>query len=78
MSRTPKLLQTGLTAQEQAVMDHLIQAWNLYMQLPVVQVLDSETMQYDTFSQQVAENIMRVQHILGIRALSRIYPDYWL
>ena len=58
---------SGLTADEQAVMDALVAAWNTFVTLP------STEADQDDFGQA----IHTCQRILATRIVARDYSDYW-
>lgn len=58
---------SGLTTEEAEVMKHLVQAFNLYLDLP------GEIKHMVEFS----EGIHRCQHVLAGRVLARDYPGFW-
>jgi ribosomal protein S27AE len=62
-------INSGLTEQEQKVIDNLISAWNEYNQLEKQHPDDIDIFQ---------DGIHKCQQILAMRILRREYPDYWV
>lgn len=62
-------LQGGLTAEERQVMDHLVAAWNSFMQLDRAIALDAQ----HAFRAAIHAD----QDVLAHWALVRTFPDYW-
>ena len=54
--------ETGLTPAEQAVMDHLVAAWNGFVDLPV---------QHPSDKPEFASALHRIQYLLGMRVVRR-------
>ena len=69
-TRVTKEESGGLTIDELETMNHLIQAWNWFLELP-----DSVGSADDLT--QFRQAIHSAQQILGQRVLRREYPDYW-
>ena len=61
--------ENGLNDNENEVMDSLVQAWNAYVALPI-----QHTDDIDEFR----SSLHRLQHLLMIREIRRIYPDSYL
>lgn len=59
---------SGLTAKEQAVMFHLIRAWEAFIELP--ERREGESLEFQ-------EAIQTAQRLLAMRIVSRDYPGYW-
>lgn len=64
-------VESGLNEQEAEIMDHLVQAWNLWC---VYHADDGEVT--GTF-RQFREGICQCQQALGRIVLARQYPDFW-
>lgn len=62
--------ESGLTPDEQAVMDHLVAAWSGFAALPHTQAADDLA----DFRRAIHE----AQRILARRVIGREFPDYWL
>ena len=60
----------GLMPAELKVMDALVQAWELSLELPLCDGSADD-------SRQFRDAIHQAQRILGQRVLRREYPDYW-
>jgi hypothetical protein len=60
--------ESGLTSDEQAVMDRLVDAWNLFVQM--------ERTHKDEL-REFADAIHRLQDMLALRIVRRSYPIYW-
>lgn len=58
---------SGLTIEELAVMENLINAWNMYVELP----------SRADHQQAVRAAVCTIQGILALRVVARQYPDYW-
>ena len=64
-----KIIKTsGLTGEEQQVMDHLVGAYNGFRQL--------ESQHPDEMTDFLS-SIHRVQDLLAVRAMRRLYPESW-
>ena len=61
--------ESGLTAEERAVMDHLTAAWNAFARFEDAISRDDG----DDFR----EVLHRAQQVFQGRAIRRLYPDYW-
>lgn len=59
---------TGLTEKEQEVMDHLVRAIQIYSELPI---------EHPNEPQEFLHSLHRLQDILAIRVVRRIYPAGW-
>ena len=59
----------GLTPQEEAVMDHLVDAWNEFVSLPGTTT--EERLQF-------MRGIHAAQNVIALRLLSRLFPGYWV
>lgn len=59
---------SGLTRDEEAIMAHLVYAWELYRRL--------EERKPGEHSE-VADAMHVVQRLLAMRAVARLFPDYW-
>ena len=59
---------TGLTAKEQECMDHLVDAWNVFVELEK---------QHPDEANNFAMNIHAIQGILVTRMARRLYPEGW-
>lgn len=60
---------TGLTPEEQAVADALVQAWNAFLKIP-------EGMPVDDM-QKFRDAVHDAERIIAYRAMARMYPKYW-
>lgn len=58
----------GLSPEEGAVSDALVQAWNAYAELPV---------QHPAELDEFALSIHRLQDLLAVRIARRHYPEGW-
>lgn len=61
--------ESGLTPEEQTVMDALVAAWDALMRLPDVVDGDEQAV--------FRESIHAMQRVLAARVVARAYPDYW-
>lgn len=59
---------SGLTEQEKIVMDHLIDAWNEFVRLPI---------QHPSDSDEAKQAIHELQKLLALRIVRRLYPEEW-
>lgn len=59
--------ESGLTADELAVMRHTVAAWESYLALPSV----------DDDDRKVRDAIHTIQDVLGNRVLRRQFPVFW-
>jgi hypothetical protein len=59
---------SGLTSEEQAIMDHLLLAWNCYVNLPV---------QHPADQQEFMRSFHELQRLLAVRITRRQYPAFW-
>ena len=57
-----------MNEKEEKVMEHLIAAWNEFISLPVQHPDDHDEFRHD---------LHRLQHLIGMRELRRIYPNRW-
>ena len=62
-------VDSGLTTEERAVMDHLAAAWDAFTQF-------EDAISHDD-QQDFAEGLHRIQQVFQGRAIRRLYPDYW-
>lgn len=60
--------KSGLTEQESSVAEKLVEAWNEFSKLEQTHPSDLEDFQ---------RGIHQLQHILGMRTLRRLYPEYY-
>jgi len=60
--------KSGLTVDEQKVMDHITEAWNEYVKLPQQHADDIEEFRHA---------VHEMQYLLAVRSVRRGYPDYW-
>lgn len=60
---------SGLTINENEVLDHLVSAWNKFVELKQTHPSDMSDF---------ADGIHKLQSILGIRILRRDYPKTWI
>jgi hypothetical protein len=60
--------QSGLTAEEQVVMDHLLAAWNGYVNLPV---------QHPADLPEFMHSFHDLQRLMGMRVVRRDHPAFW-
>lgn len=61
-------VKSGLTPDEELVMDHLIDAWQAYLKLPK---------QHPNDIQEFAARLHDLQARIAIRIVRRDYPQYW-
>jgi hypothetical protein len=64
-----ELLDSGLTKDEKKVMDHLTDAWNMFMQLPI---------QHGSDVPEFQQSIHQLQYLLGMRLVRRAHPKFWV
>jgi hypothetical protein len=61
--------KSGLTPQEQEVMDALVSAWNKYKNLPGASFPNEQS--------DFIQAIHQAQSVLQSRIIRRLYPEYW-
>lgn len=59
----------GLIPQELEISEHLVEAWNMFTKLEQTHPSDIEDFQ---------KAIHILQNVLGMRAMRRLYPDFWI
>ena len=67
-TREQKKEDSGLTAEEFEIAEHLIEAWNKFVQLP---------RQHPSDVPEFQSAIHRMQHILGMRIVRRNHERFW-
>ena len=61
--------KSGLLPEEQEIMDHLVEAWNAFIRLP---------MQHASDESEFCVSIHKLEYLLGIRIVRRERPEYWV
>jgi hypothetical protein len=61
--------ETGLTAEERAVVERLVDAWNAFMKMESAITTEEQ--------QRFRDAIHLAQQVFADRALHRAYPGYW-
>jgi hypothetical protein len=61
-------IKSGLTPQEEKVMDMLVNAWNEFSKIEAT---------HPTEKQEFCDSLHRLQDLLAARIVRRDYPGYW-
>jgi hypothetical protein len=61
-------LISGLSPEEEACMQHLVDAWKLFAAMPI---------QHPADQPEFVLHIHALQNILAARAIARAYPHFW-
>ena len=59
---------SGLTIEEEEIMNHTIEIWNRFVKLSV---------QHPSDIQELQSAVHQIQQLIAIRSLRRNNPDYW-
>lgn len=63
------MAESGLTPDEQRAIDLTVELWNQYVAHP--EIYRPEDLLY------VQQRIHELQHIVAMRAMARMFPEYW-